>query len=64
MATAEDFVPSETATAKELHAELDSLAQQRLGMAGDEFIAALTAGKLDPYSPTVSRLAILARLIR
>jgi len=64
MATAEDHAPSERVTSQELRAELDSLANERLGMSGNQFLQQLRAGELDPYSPRVSRLAILARLIR
>ena len=64
MATTEDHVPVERITMRELRAALDSLAQERLGMSAAGFIAALKAGELDPYDPTVARLAILARLVR
>jgi hypothetical protein len=64
MTTTEDFAPVERVTTGELRAALDALARERVGLSAEEFIAALKAGELDPYSPTVSRLAILARLIR
>ena len=64
MATVEDQAPTERVTRHELCAALDSLAQERLGMSAAEFMAALAAGELDPYDPTVARLAILARLLR
>jgi len=59
----DDYVPTETVTAGELRAALDSLSSERMGMTADGFIAALEEGQLDPYDPTVAHLAILARLI-
>ena len=64
MATAENHSAAESVTTQELCAALDLLAQERVGMSGGEFIAALKGGELDPYDPTVARLAILARLVR
>lgn len=64
MATVDEYVPAERVTTKELYAALDALTQERLGQSADEFIAALKAGDHDVYSPTVARLAILARLLR
>ena len=50
-------------TPDELRQELDRLARERLGMPADEFLERLKSGELDLESPTVSRLAILARLL-
>lgn len=64
MATAENHAPTEHVTTQELWAALDSLARERMGTSAAGFITALKAGDLDPYDPTVARLAILARLVR
>jgi hypothetical protein len=63
MAIAEHDVIYEHVTRDELLTELDRLARARLGMSGDDFLAQWRAGELDEFSPTVSRLAVLARLI-
>ncbi len=63
MATAEfDVVHVET-TRDEIRAELDTLAQQALGISGDDFVTRLNSGGLDAFDPTVARLAVLARLL-
>jgi hypothetical protein len=63
MAILEHDTAYEYTTRDEIHGELDRLARDRLGISGDEFLDQLKAGRLDEFSPTVSRLAVLARLI-
>lgn len=53
----------EIATRDEICAELDRLARERLDMSGEDFLRRLSAGELDEYSPSVSRIAVLARII-
>lgn len=64
MATAEHKVVFETATREEIYAELDQLARETLDISADEFVERWTSGELDPYDPTVARLAVFARLLR
>lgn len=52
----------EIATRDEICAELDRLARERLDMSGEDFLRRLSAGELDEYSPSVSRIAVLARI--
>jgi hypothetical protein len=53
----------ESLTRDELRDELDRLAQEKLGLSADEFIARYRAGELDLDSPAVLRIAVLARLL-
>jgi hypothetical protein len=64
MATAEHDVAFETATRDEIHAELDILTQEALGISADEFIERWSDGDLDSFDPTVARLGVLARLLK
>jgi len=63
MATAEHEIVYDIATRDELRGELEKLARERLGMSADDFLEQWKAGDLDEFSPTVSRVALLARLI-
>jgi hypothetical protein len=53
----------EIITHEELRAALDRLALKGLGVSGQDFVAQLDRGELDESSPTVSRLAMLARVL-
>ena len=53
-----------TITKEELLAELDRLAQEKLGISAEEFMERYNAGLLDDGSPTVSHLAVFARLLK
>lgn len=64
MATIEEVPVFETVTREELLEELDKDSRESMGLSAEEFLGKLRAGELDSYSPTVSRLAVLARLIR
>jgi len=63
MATAEHEVTYERVTPEEIMVQLDRLARDRLGMSGEEFLAQWRARALDAFSPAVSRIAVLARLL-
>jgi hypothetical protein len=63
MATVEHDTTYEYTTRDEIRIELDRLARDRLGISGEDFIARWQGGRLDEFSPTVSRIAVLARLI-
>jgi hypothetical protein len=54
----------ESLTRTEVFEELDRATQEKLGLSGDEFIERYYEGQLDLDSPTVSRLAVLARLLK
>jgi len=53
----------QTITKDELMAALDREARERLGMSGERFLTRYRAGALDTDSPSVSQVAVLARLI-
>jgi hypothetical protein len=53
----------ETLTRDELRESLNALTLKVLGMTADEFIEEYRARRLNMASPTVSRLASLARIL-
>lgn len=63
MATVEQDIIYERVTHDDLMREIDRLARERLGLSGEAFLARWRAEELDPFSPTVSRIAVLARLV-
>jgi hypothetical protein len=64
MAIAEhDIAGYDVATRDELRGDLDQLSRELLGLNGEEFLEQWKAGRLDDFSPRVSRVALLARLI-
>jgi hypothetical protein len=63
VATVEHDIIYEQVTRDELRTEVDRYACERLGMSGEDFLTRWRAGELDEFSPTVSRIAVLARLL-
>lgn len=63
MATVARDVVFETTTQEEIRTELDQLGHEMLGISGEEFLKQWANGGLDPYDPTVARLAVFARLL-
>jgi len=53
----------QTVSVAELRARLDVLTRKKLGISADEFVERCRTETLDMSSPSVSRLAILGRLL-
>lgn len=56
-------VQYEKVSVQELHARLDVLARQQLGLSADEFLQRCREQTLNMASSGTSRLAVLARII-
>jgi hypothetical protein len=50
-------------TVAELRSTLDALTREKLGLSADQFLDRCRTRELDTTSPSISRLAVLGRLI-